>query len=250
MVRLIQELDLPLLLILFLSFTGTFLFWIRKKTWVTCCFVTSIFVCLLVFSNRIVPQFFMSQLENQYPSLLSIRHLNSPETISFVVVLGGHNRPNPYWPISSQLGSAMLSRLSEGIQLYRQLPNARLVLSGGGEQMTDAETMKEMVLALGIDENQVILETKSKNTYEEALFLREVVRGKRFILVTSARHMPRAMMIFQSLEMVPIPAPTDHIVDLTSGLNTFIPKSKNISLLSETLYEYFGFLKMKISRKI
>lgn len=86
------------------------------------------------------------------------------------------------------------ARLREALNLVRRYPNARVLLSG------DSERTRQRVLQHGLAAWRVAVETKSKNTFENAVFARRLLQwrsGERFILVTSAQHMPRAMGCFR-----------------------------------------------------
>ena len=115
--------------------------------------------------------------------------------------------------------------------------------------MSDARMMEQIALSLGVDNDRLILEEKSLNTYEEAIELKPLLKNDPFVLVTSARHMPRAMMLFQKQGMTPIPAPTDYLSDPTSmiRLEDIIPHSHHFYLWSSVLYEQLAMLKAKLA---
>jgi uncharacterized SAM-binding protein YcdF (DUF218 family) len=69
-----------------------------------------------------------------------------------------------------------------------------------GDGEGDAETAPRLFAALGVTADRLILEKKSRNTYENAVFTRELVTpkpGETWLLVTSASHMPRSMGVFR-----------------------------------------------------
>jgi uncharacterized SAM-binding protein YcdF (DUF218 family) len=72
--------------------------------------------------------------------------------------------------------------------------------------------MMDMALKLGVDPSNIILDEKSSNTYEHTLNLKSYLENQKFLLVTSAIHMERAMGLFQKSGLKPIPAPTDHLL--------------------------------------
>jgi uncharacterized SAM-binding protein YcdF (DUF218 family) len=93
------------------------------------------------------------------------------------------------------------------------------VLASGGVVGVDgpalqagAESMRQLLAIMGVPENAIILEGRSRNTYENAVETKKLLdaRGiKRIILVTSALHMPRSQAIFARQGFDVIPAPTD-----------------------------------------
>jgi uncharacterized SAM-binding protein YcdF (DUF218 family) len=97
-------------------------------------------------------------------------------------------------------------RYTEAVALARRLPEARLVFSGGSGALLDASTPEaeaaaRLFEALGIPKERITLERASRDTYENALFTARILKprpGERWLLVTSAWHMPRAMGCFRS----------------------------------------------------
>ena len=61
--------------------------------------------------------------------------------------------------------------------------------------------MAEAAAALGVDPKDLVLETESRDTEEEASLIQKMVKKDAFILVTSAAHMPRSMTHFRSLAL-------------------------------------------------
>ena len=141
-----------------------------------------------------------------------------PETVAGIVVLGGAIDTRQ----SNQFGQIALNgrgeRITGFVALARRYPQAKLVYSGGaglivGEDKSEAEHAKPLLVTLGVPEERIILETKSRDTYENALLTRELVKpaaGEVWILVTSANHMPRAMGTFKKLGWTVIPYPVDY----------------------------------------
>lgn len=250
----LQSSDLALDFCLFLLIAGVILLG-HQRLRIFAKYLIIFGILLIIFlANGIIPSRLLSRIENQYPALQSAAELGpSLQEVRYVVVLGGLSNQQKEWPITSQIGSTMLMRLAEGIRLSRELPNADLVLSGGSRNsVSDAEMMRELSVALGVDPRKILLETESTSTAEEAIFLKELLEGKKFILVTSARHMPRAMAIFRHIGLDPIPAPTGHLADSTKSVEwlDLMPRSGNMGLFTHVLYEYIGFLKAKLVNHI
>ncbi len=205
---------------------------------------------LVLFGNIGLSDIFMRTLEDQYPTF-SVQTLPNRSDIRYVVVLGGLFHYAPDLPITSQLGSVMLTRLVEGIRLYRQLPHSHLILSGRGpHRISEAEAMQQLALDLGVPSSDIILEKQSVNTYKSAVLLKETLGTTPFILVTSANHMPRAMRIFQDMGMHPIAAPTAHLAvnDAISGMQRMFPRLDAFASFHSVVYEYLGFVKERLRR--
>ncbi|WP_298253685.1 YdcF family protein [Bradyrhizobium sp.] len=123
-----------------------------------------------------------------------------------IVVLGGAIEPD----LSAALGQPALGRSGDRIvaaaELARQYPNARIVFSGGNADLVGDTSAKEadyaltMLEALGVAKQRLTAERQSRNTIENAEFAKAVAKpkeGERWLLVTSAYHMPRSMGLFR-----------------------------------------------------
>jgi uncharacterized SAM-binding protein YcdF (DUF218 family) len=103
-------------------------------------------------------------------------------------------------------------RVVAGIALAKRFPDAKLVFTGGGEPSPIAAMAR-----VGIDPARVIVEARSRNTAENAAFTSKLVKPKpseRWILVTSAYHMPRAMGSFQTAGFAVEAYPVDYFADV------------------------------------
>lgn len=110
------------------------------------------------------------------------------------------------------------SRMTEGVALALRYPRAKMVFTGGSadisgdpRRMTEAEAARRLFESLGLPPGRVIYEDRSRNTWENAVFTRDLVQpkaGERWLLVTSATHIPRSMGIFRQVgfEVIPWPA--------------------------------------------
>ncbi len=79
----------------------------------------------------------------------------------------------------------------------------------GGDKPVGGEVMVAFARSLGIPADKLLAETRSLDTYGNARGVKPIVKDAPFVLVTSASHLPRAMIIFQTLGMRPIPAPAN-----------------------------------------
>jgi len=114
--------------------------------------------------------------------------------------------------------------------------------------------MSSLLQLMNVPADAMWLEDRSRNTYENALFSRQILdpRGiDRIILVTSAMHMPRAVGLFEHLgfEVIPAPvdfnatfSPADERLSLGAVLLDLIPSVDNLELTSRVMKEYFGLI--------
>ena len=243
----------PLSLCLEFFLIGLFLLWFTKKKKVGKIFISVGVTVLILFSYGPVPNLLLRPLENEYPPLSKIKDL--PE-IRWIVVLGGAHTSDPRMPANSQLSGFSLSRLVEGVRLHYSLPGSKLILSGGAlyDPVPEAEVFAEAALALGVKSQNLVLESLSKDTEEEAILIQKIVGNDPFALVTSASHMSRSMALFRKLGMRPIPAPTDYLLkefhggEISPGM--FLPRIKELQKMETAIYEYLGLSWAKLRNRI
>ena len=244
---------LPFPLFLCLMFIGVIFLWVPGKQKIGKIIVTAGLIFLFVFSLPFVPNQFLGQLERQYAHPMLTGHNESGFlNVKYVVVLAGGHVLDSNIPITSQFLNPGIVRCIEGIRLHNKLEGSKLVLSGGPgiDPVTDAELMAQLAVDLGVSRDNIILESKSLNTQDEAVYVKPIVGSEKFILVTSASHMARAMALFKKLGMNPIPAPTDHLVKNYDDHIPLFPSAANLMKSDTMIYEYLGLLKEKISGNI
>jgi uncharacterized SAM-binding protein YcdF (DUF218 family) len=133
-----------------------------------------------------------------------------------IVVLGG--MITPY--VSSGRHEVALNesaeRLTAVAALARQYPEVRIVFSGGSgallfDEGKEAEFAAQLLESLGVPRARLLLEDRSRNTVENAFYSKEIAQpkaGERWLLVTSAYHMPRSIGVFRqvgfAVEAVPV----------------------------------------------
>jgi uncharacterized SAM-binding protein YcdF (DUF218 family) len=134
-----------------------------------------------------------------------------------MVVLGGSITPE----VSAARGTPAINesaeRLTEIAGLARRYPNARVVFSGGSGNLiyrdgNEADYAVRVLESFGIPRERIIPEGRSRNTVENAAFSRELVKprpNERWLLVTSAHHMPRAIGVFRKAGFAVEPYPVD-----------------------------------------
>ncbi|MGN6570998.1 MAG: YdcF family protein [Pseudolabrys sp.] len=141
-------------------------------------------------------------LENRFPVWDASR--GPPDGI---IVLGG-----AIDPLTSQVrGQTVLGDAAERItiiaKLARDYPNARIVFTSGDASLLadmpkEADALYPLLDTFGVPRARVALERNSRNTAENAAFTKAMVApkpGERWLLVTSAQHMPRAIGCFRKI---------------------------------------------------
>ncbi len=245
----------PLPLSLLLSFLGLYLLWFTTKQRAGKIVVSVGLVILTLFSYSIVTNRLLRPLERKYDtfetkSSSAVQETEDESAIKFVVVLGGGHTSDPELPPISQIGESSLVRLIEGIRIYKKHPGAKLLLSGGAvfDPVSEAEIMARVAREIGVPERDIILESKSQDTKDEALFIKPIVGKEPFVLVTTASHIPRSMVLFKKLGMNPIPSPIGHRVKDRQRLSpTFLfPGTGSIRNAELAIHEYLGLTWAKL----
>lgn len=227
---------------------GTILLWTGRKS-LGRSILTALTVFLLLIAVLPMGQIMLGPLENRFPAP---GRIDGP--VHGIIVLGG--------TISQQLtldrGQPALSdgaeRLTEFVKLARVYPRAKLIFTGGSgrvfqQDIKEADTARLFFKDIGLDIGRVTFESDSRNTLENARFsfrLMKPAAGERWILVTSASHMPRAVGVFRKTGWTPLAYPVDfHTLkdgrwgfgfNLTGGLNA----------LGAGLYEWFGLMSYRL----
>jgi len=249
---------MPMPLGFLIALIGLFLLWFTKKQKMGKGFVTVGIFLMLLLSYGVISDQLIRPLERKYePDNMQLQNQIPAEeriSIKFIVVLGGGHTSDIKVPITSQLGEDSLTRLIEGIRLHRKFPAMKLILSGGSvfDPIPEAKVMADLAKEIGVNENDIILESKSQDTIDEANLIKTIVNNDKFFLVTSASHMPRSMAMFKKLGMHPIPAPTGHEVKDKKYFNpySFFPGAGNILNSDKAIHEYLGILWAKLRGQI
>ena len=241
----------PVPLCLEIVLVGLILLWFTRKQKMGKIIVSSGFLLLVALSHSSFSDGLLIPLETRYPPLMDP---SSHGNVQWVVVLGGGHTSDSRLPTTSQLRDSSLVRLIEGIRLHRMLPGSRLILSGGSafDPVPNAEVMAGVARSLGVREGDMVLESRSRDTEDEARLIERIVKGDDFVLVTSAAHMPRSIRLFQSVGTNPIPAPTGHQVrrGQRGGPSISFPSAWSLVKTQEAVHEYMGLVWVWIRGRI
>ncbi len=101
--------------------------------------------------------------------------------------------------------------------------------------------MANIAKSIGVDASDIIIESRPKDTKDEARIITDIVMDDPFVLVTSASHMKRAVALFKFHGVSPIPAPTDFQVK-KPYIFTFKPSSRSLEKSESAIHEYLGIV--------
>lgn len=157
-------------------------------------------------------------LENRFPRA----DLDQPPPPTGFIVLGGAEDRL----VGKARGAPTINeageRLLEAAILAKRFPEAKIAFSGGDAGVlyksdSEASGAQSLLTQLGVAPDRIILEAEARDTYENAVYLKQELEkrgllgdGKRWLLITSAYHMPRTMGAFREAGLQVEPWPVDY----------------------------------------
>jgi uncharacterized SAM-binding protein YcdF (DUF218 family) len=202
----------------------------------------------LAFLTIILPvhSWVAAPLEQRFPRLSQL-----PQHLDGIIVLGGgvdQLLTEVYEQASLNYAA---ERMTEAVTLARRYPEARLVFTGGSAVVNDsdkslkeADVAEKLFLDLGIEKSRIVLEALSRNTHENVLYTKDLVKPKPqeiWLLITSASHMPRSIGIFRKHNWDVIPYPTDYRV-IVGKRQPNLGFSEKLSIMDNSVKEWVGLV--------
>ncbi len=189
-------------------------------------------------------------LEDRFPPPSQL-----PAKVDGAVVLGGMVDPFVSRARGQLALGGAVERLLAFAEIGNRYPEAKLVFSGGSgvlgrQDATEAETLRPYLGQFGLDPARVVFEGRSRNTHENAVLTREVVRpgaGETWILITSAFHMPRAVGSFRRAGWTVLPYPVDYHLEPNPPSIWGFDFLGGLSSLHAALHEWTGLVVYRLS---
>lgn len=217
----------------------------KKKCWL----IVPLLVIYLL-SIRPVSNSFIKPLENCYvqPDVTELK------TAQVIVLLGGGSYGGVKdFDGEGQVTRGSANRLLMALRLHKAL-HLPIILSGGqvySYSASEADVEYRLLRACGVEEKYLIKDSKSRNTAENAKYTKQICAQRNFgkvILVTSAYHMPRSVMLFERERMDVIPYPTDYQTDKETVLDAFafVPRIGYLYNTTVAMKEYMGIVAVKV----
>lgn len=196
----------------------------------------AIFILLFIISMPITADIFSFPLSKG-----SSKFTDDYNFAAIIVLTGGiYKDINGNWHPSSN----SINRAALGSNLSKKL-NIPLIITGGNS--IKENPAESLIVSNFIDNKNIILEQKSKNTYESALNLEKILlennlsKNDNFILITSKFHNLRSALTFKSQNY------KIKVYDYSTfdklNFYKFIPNSKSFNVFNKALYEYYGLIK-------
>ena len=193
-----------------------------------------------VFSNWLI-----GTLERRYPE----QAVESIASADAIVVLGGLLEAAAPPRLQPDLTDAA-DRLVHTYRLYHAGKAPLIVVSGGmlpwgAQGIAEAESIRALLVAWGVDEQAILVETRSRNTFENAHNTAQLLNNKgidRILLVTSAFHMPRAVRVFNKagVDLIAVSTDVRAVLITTLTLLDLLPDTVALHQTTLALKEYLG----------
>ena len=215
--------------------------------------ITTLIVFYL-FSNSFIAEEFLRLYEQHDPPFSELQ-----SNFDVAIVLGGFAGYDEEQEMI-KFHSAT-DRLMAGIKLYKTGKAKKLMISSGSgsilkPNLKEALFVKDYLLSIGIPETDLIIESISRNTRENALesakILNTTYPNGKFILITSATHMPRAKRCFDKVNIPTTPYSVDH----KAGPRKFVldhlllPNTESLRTWTTLTKEWTGFIVYKLTGKL
>ena len=198
-----------IILLILLSIFLKFVFRIKFFTRIT--FIITLFYFILV---GVFPSgdYLIYKLENKFHSSNIF-----PEKVDGILILSGATNPKLTKEYNQISLNDSVERLHESFYLIKKYPDAKIIFSGGSgsiskKKLTHSEVAKKFFLNFDIHSEKIIFENKSRNTFENILYSKEIAKpnnDQKWIIVTSAYHMTRSLNVADKLEWKLIPYAVD-----------------------------------------
>jgi uncharacterized SAM-binding protein YcdF (DUF218 family) len=201
-------------------------------------------MALLIFGYSPLSNVLLLTLSERFPAW----HFDGREPDG-IIILGGAIEPELSAARKAVEVNGGAERIIGGLELARRFPKARVVYSGGSGQLIDGSVREATIASplfehFGIAPERVILESESRTTEENARFTRQLITpkpGERWLLVTSAYHMPRSIGVFRKagfeVEAYPVDWRTRGWVDASMPFDKL---SAGLACSDAAMHEWVG----------
>jgi uncharacterized SAM-binding protein YcdF (DUF218 family) len=177
-----------------------------------------------------------------------------PHDVAGIILLGGFEEGTVGPPPASLLLTDAAERLTESLLLARRLPSAKVIFAGGDGSILGAgsgfsSAVGDFLEEAGVARDRIILEGRSRNTFENAVFTRDLLQpkpGQHWLLVTSASHMPRAVGTFRQAGLDVIPWPVDYRASPNGYFKPFESLTVGLERTEGSLREWMGLAAYRV----
>jgi uncharacterized SAM-binding protein YcdF (DUF218 family) len=213
--KLLFALVSPTALIL-LALVGAW-WWQRRRPRLSRGLVGACVLFLLALASLPLVHWLAAPLEHRFPQPRQLQKVDG------IIVLGGALDTEGTLDLQQPSLNGAAERMTAGVALSRQYPQARLLFSGGSgllhpSRYNESQVARALFESLGVDPARALYEDQSRNTWENAVYSKKIADpkpGETWLLVTSAWHMPRAVGCFRQAGWKVVAYPVDYVGNVT-----------------------------------
>lgn len=177
------------------------------------------------------------RIEAQLPAPL---HCQGQDRAALVVLSGGFARTPADVGDYSALNQESWGRLRHAVDLWRRGDGGVLVIAGGGPYaVKESAMLARLARDWGVPAAAIRTETRSTTTWQSAFELRGRLPA-RIRLVSSALHLPRALLAFRAAGFQPCPESSGSAYLPSGGLGYFMPQTSAIEKSEAAIHEWIG----------
>ena len=192
-------------------------------------------------------------LEQRFPPWVP-----GPSAPDGIIVLGGSIDPDLSIAHDTTVVRSAPDRITAAAGLAHRYPNARIVFTGGSSNLIsndarEADFAAALFESLGVSASRLTMERSSRNTQENAEFTRALaapMAGQRWLLVTSAFHMPRSVGLFRKAGFAVEPYPVDWRVGRDNLFSFSNQATDGLGRTDQAVREWVGLVAYRATGRI
>lgn len=203
-------------------------------------------VIFVTFSNTAIQNSVIRCWEVSTPPASQIQ-----QNYKYAIVLGGMADLETH--TGRLIVERSIDRILQAIVLYKAGKVRKIIITGGSGQLLnqkikEANDIKNFCIQLGIPPEDILTETASRNTYENAKFTKKLLpfQNEKVLLITSAIHMRRSMAVFKKAGYHFDILSTDPMAFPLAADDFFLPKARALDNWTILLKEIAGYCAYKI----
>jgi len=227
--------------LMFLALLGAG-WWHRRRPGLSRALVAALLLLVVALGTLPLTHWAAAPLEQRFAAPAAL------EKVDGIIVLGGALDLADTVDLRQPALNGAAERMTQAVALTRRYPEAKLLFSGGSglvrnHSFNESQLARALFESLGVDPARARYEDRSRNTWENALYSKELADpqpGQTWLLVTSAWHMPRAVGCFRRAGWAVVPYPVDYVGNDAGWLQ--FDASTQLDLLTVVLHEWAGLL--------
>jgi len=243
----------PLYILSFLLLILIFLLLFTNFKKLTIFFAKFLLILFLFFGYTPLSNFLLNKIEDFIkPSKYPVQQLTG------VIILGGSfDLELESKERNEVLLNSSAERLTKALEIYKKNPRLLILFSGASNKIkpigwTESDMAKKFFLEQGVRSENLILENKSRNTFENIIYSKDIIKTNKgtWGLITSASHMPRSYFGFKRQGLILEPISVDYNTGTSSFFWINFDIKKGLENWNIILHEVVGIFYYKITGKI